>query len=99
MKHISGIPPSRAHNAAASISASSMLSVEPGNRTPAKRTGSTERLTPQKLSDPPGAVTGSHAPKPLICRDNVWFAPGASPPEAKLTSPCTWRYGKDVDQL
>src|SRR5262245_12070753 len=64
IKQISGFPPSRATNVEASMSASSIDSEEPSKRTPDNRVTSLERLTPQKLSDEPGAVRGSQAASP-----------------------------------
>src|SRR5882672_6234460 len=94
MKHISGCPPSRATKDDPSIRASSIDSPVPLNRTPARRVTSAERLTPQKLSEGPGAVTGNQAWRPETFAYEV-----VTLRVPNVTSPCTPRFGNAVDQL
>ena len=86
MKHISGCPPSLATRLEASIRASSIDWLEPSYRTPARRVGSADLSTFQKLSPGAGATSGNHALNPLTFKK---LEVEVDPPTA--TSPCTER--------
>ena len=78
----SGLPPSRFKKARALVIPSSIVNARASKRQPAKRVGSAERLTPQKLSLDAGEVVGNHAANPDNARNElVLVAPvaGKSP--------------------